>query len=190
MNVHERTLSVLACRVCCPWSSSRRRLMFTLRVSMLISWWCFCFSTVCFRGGDWGSFCGHQRFAGPFQGSLSIPYNQTLISIKSGSRKTGYLYFFIGRWILCVMGRRKYILTKMDPTHMLYGFKWQLTVFPGVSFWVNQAHFVMFSSYSGAKEERNTAHCRQWKQPDNRCNCSADNQKQVRKSKYLSAFTK
>lgn len=147
---------------------------------------CFCFLTVCFRGGDWCSFCGHQRFAGPFQGSLIIPHNQFFISIKSGVGKRLYFCFF-RRWILCVMGRQKYILTRMDPTLTLYGFKY---LFPDVSSWVNQTHSVMFSSYPGAKEERNPAHCRQWKQPHHRCNRAADNQKQVRRAKYLSAWTK
>lgn len=53
-------------------STLPRHHMFTLRVWLLILWFCFCFvlfSKVCFRSGDWCSFCCHQRFAGPFQGS-------------------------------------------------------------------------------------------------------------------------
>lgn len=74
MNVHERTLSVLACRVCCPWSLSR-----WLGVSCLhphVSYFNADFTvflTVRFRSGDRCSFCSHQRFAGPFQGSWSAP---------------------------------------------------------------------------------------------------------------------
>lgn len=121
MNVHERTLSVLACRVCSSsdsFSINTKHCMYIFYIYKWFLWvFFFFFFTVCVRSGDRCTLCCHKRFAGSFQG-IYEQYNH-LSPLGNQKWINQLTLFFLSRWILYAMERQKYTLTRMDLTLML-----------------------------------------------------------------------
>lgn len=127
MNVHERTLSVLACRVgSSTWSFpiNAAHCLYILCVSTVhFVWVISIFCGVCFFSQYVSEVVIGAPFAvtkdllDHFKVGAIISHNEIIMFPAIKNNITAHL--FIHRWILYVMGRQKYILTRTDLTLML-----------------------------------------------------------------------
>lgn len=177
MNVHERTLSVLACRVGSS-SLSVSTVLLLIRCCVLIDF--ICFVTVRIRGGDRCTFCSHKRFVGSFQGKrIHWAYINIELTFKSNS----CLFMALCLQVDLVCHGKTNIYPDRDGSDpYAVRYVWTCTVMDWKLLMSLYRFFfvrIIFASLAGAEEKRDTTNCRQWEQPYYGCNCAKNNQKQV-----------